>query len=363
MGRISFNYLPANPLAHGWRLAEPNKPSLTSSVPPDLPDGLSIQAEEAIDCNVENHQKVCNRVEFSAKLSARSYVYAKVHLVSKDGHTVARDGWIACDVGNGPPRKVSRDEWVIMRYPRSDGWAEFDLLLPDEVSRTFGHAEGLEFSQLLGFRLRGSLSISPIKLFSYDLSDTTTHPGNTSSHKKIPWNRADKMSVVMMVIGVLAIIVALTVPESRTFLGLEKAQRAQQTESPSISAPPGRDSSRLLPARFAKNIRELREENHLARLADSESEKFFPEIPSNSYGFVNGLSLVSSTLNELRIETNRTLHTFEIQKLADGNALVVGYVGPETFDRLREGLLAGADFDTLLRQLERRSKLGCGSRH
>lgn len=170
MGRISFDYLPASPLSNGWRLALPERLTFSFSKPLDRLDGVAIKAEDAIDYNVEKHQRVCNRVEFSAKLSEHSYVYARIGLVSADGLSVSRQGWITCDSGNKLPRRESRDEWVISRIPEPGGWTKFDLSLPDEVAQTFGKADAQQFDELLGFRLRGCLSISPIKLYRQELS-------------------------------------------------------------------------------------------------------------------------------------------------------------------------------------------------
>jgi hypothetical protein len=339
MGKISFNYLPASPLVNGWRLALKDKPLLKISVPPDRSDGLTIQADDAIDCDVEKYQRVCNRVEFAAKLCEQSYAYARVRLVSRDRQSVSREAWITCDIGERPPRKESRDEWVIYRKPNNDGWTKFELLLPDEVSHTFGQAEGLQFSELLGFRLRGSLSISPIKLYSDDSAEKTTDERKgTSSAKSEPWSRADKIGICLLVIAILAIIVALTVPEVRRFFGLEKPAAVRTQLPPTALQPAVGESHDILAAQVAKDIRELRQQNHVTRLADSESEKTFAEISANSYGFVDALEFTLTSSDKLSIDANHYLLNFEIQKLGDGSGLIVGYVGPETFERLREGV-------------------------
>src|SRR5271168_1305888 len=150
MGTISFDYLPDSPLSHCWKLAEKDT-RFQASASKDRVGALTIEAEDAIDYAVEKYQRVCNRVRFIAKLSERSYVYVKVKFQAP-GRTNGPDwGWIACDTGVGEPRKESRDEWVISRIPEKNGWTQFDLFLPDEVQRTYGQVEVLQFSELLGF--------------------------------------------------------------------------------------------------------------------------------------------------------------------------------------------------------------------
>ena len=177
MGTISFSYLRREPVA-SW---------LETRVEGQIPRNLSRTRSYwwTNDPGRRRHrlrrrdiERVCNRVAFIAKLSDRSYIYARIRMSSKDGQTVSRDGWIAVDVGDKCPRKVSRDEWVIYRKPSPGGWARFDLFLPEETNRTFGQAEGLQFSELLGFRLRGSLSVSPISLFWAESKNTLSEAGN-----------------------------------------------------------------------------------------------------------------------------------------------------------------------------------------
>jgi hypothetical protein len=164
MGTISFDYLPDSPLSHQWELAKKDA-RFEASASKDRASVLTIEAEDAIDYPVEKYQRVRNRVRFSAKLSQRTYVYVKVQFRAP-GMTHGPDwGWIACDTGVAEPRRESRDERVISRIPEKNGWTQFDLFLPDEVQRTYGQVEVLDFKDLLGFRLRGELSISPILLF------------------------------------------------------------------------------------------------------------------------------------------------------------------------------------------------------
>jgi len=345
MGKISFNYLPASPLNNGWRPALREKTALTASVPSDRADGLSIRAEDAIDIDVEKHQRVCNHVQFFAKLTHDSYVYAKIEVVSRDTHTVSRRVWIACDSGNKPPRKVSRDEWAIHRMPQQDGWTRFDLHLPEEVADTYGQAEGLQFSELLGFRLRGSLSVSPITLLRIESveasSGQSTNDTNTpTTASGEPWNRGHRIAVWSLLFLIFGIILSLFVPEVRRFLHLEKPASIPSLSPSTSSLSSNRDLTKLF-ANTAGSVQELRQQDHVTQLADSESEKTFTEIPTDTYGFAGGPDIHYDSLDSLLIESMNYDQLFEIHKLSDGTGLVVGYVGPETFEHLREGTAPG----------------------
>jgi len=48
---------------------------------------------------------------------------------------------------------------------------------------------------------------------------------------------------------------------------------------------------------------------------------------------------------------------FEVHKLADGSAMIVGYVGPETRDRLLEGLKTGETLTLYSRSCEAATNL------
>ena len=180
MGVVSFDYLPDSPLSHRWRLATKDM-RFEASASKDRDGALMIKAADAIDYDVEKYQKVCNRVQFSAKLSEHTYVYVKIRFLAPDRGNEPDWGWIACDTGAGDhPRRESRNEWVIFRIPEKGGWTRFDLFLPDEVQRTYGQVEVMQFRELLGFRLRGELSITPISLFRDEIEGTVTSESNST---------------------------------------------------------------------------------------------------------------------------------------------------------------------------------------
>jgi hypothetical protein len=122
-----------------------------------------------IDLPLDSSQRLCNRLRFETKPTKDcpdSYAYANVRLIPKDRKTTAKSVWIACDVGDKTPAKHGPGECITYRAASPDGWATFDLSLPEEVQNSPFGEEGLEFSELLGIRLRGSISVSPIELYA-----------------------------------------------------------------------------------------------------------------------------------------------------------------------------------------------------
>jgi hypothetical protein len=344
MGSISFSYLPASPLSNGWRLALGDKPLRQASASTERLGGLTIQMDDAIDIDVAKFQRLCNRVLFAAKLSDKSYAYAKIRLASTASQTIYRDVWIACDIGDRLPRQESTEEWVIYRKPDGDGWANFDLSLPDEVGRTFGQTDEFRFSELLGFRLRGSMSISPIDLYRADPPDSSgDQRDSTEDTRRRPPSRSHEITWLVGIM-VLAVGVGFFIRESR---GPSDQEHPVKVQSPSQSPPPQSptaEPNKLLVAQTAKDFRELRQQNHVSRLADSESGKAFAEIPANSFGYVSSPELVyMSSTGGLSIGADGFVLDFEIQKLGDGGGLLVGFVGAETFQRLREGVPTRTD--------------------
>lgn len=172
LGEIRFDY-PGSPLDR-WEFRSDN-PQNTSmprfSSPGEYPGGLTMSAPAShhIDLKPDPHHRVCNRLRFQMKLThdcPESYVYVMARITSKDGRTVSKPCWIACDVGNEPPAKHGPDEWIIYGKPSANGWTPFDLPLPEEIRKScFGQEQGLEFNELLSIRLRGSVSVSPIELY------------------------------------------------------------------------------------------------------------------------------------------------------------------------------------------------------
>src|SRR5262249_33378816 len=92
---------------------------------------------------------------------------------------------------------------------------------------------------------------------------------------------------------------------------------------------------------FAASIDELRARNHVTLMPTSESQKTFAQIPAGSYGFVFAPYLAHAAPRALEMYTHNDPSYFEVHKLNDNQAYFVGYVGPETQERLQKGLGRG----------------------
>jgi hypothetical protein len=92
---------------------------------------------------------------------------------------------------------------------------------------------------------------------------------------------------------------------------------------------------------FAASIEELRARNHVTLIRASESEKTLAEIPTGSYGFVFAPYLAHSAPDALRMYTHNDPAYFEVQKLGGNQTEFAGYVGSDTQERLRKGIVKG----------------------
>jgi hypothetical protein len=156
----------SNPLAEGWKIVQGDASSFGFSQPTDSPGGLTVAADasQAMDYAVAEDQKNCRRMRFRVKLPHNAQIYAKMQLGAST-QSPTKVGWVACNLGDRPPQKVSNEESVIFRPALADGWTLFDFSLSDEVAKShFGKEQGLHFGALLGIRLRGSVTLSPIEL-------------------------------------------------------------------------------------------------------------------------------------------------------------------------------------------------------
>ncbi len=141
----------------------------------------------------------------------------------------------------------------------------------------------------------------------------------------------------MGVAALAAIAIWIVVPGFRHATRLEPP--AGKMVSPASEAPvsePGR-----VVGVFPANIEELRARNHVTLIPVSKSEKTLAEIPAGSYAFVFGPYIAHSAPNALQMYTHNDPEYFEVHKLTDGQTEFVGYVGPETQERLRKGLGKG----------------------
>ena len=151
-----------------------------------------------------------------------------------------------------------------------------------------------------------------------------------SQNMKREWRRGEKTAVWGVGIAALAAIATwIVVPGFRHATHLDPSAASKVSE-------PGR-----LVGVFAASIEELRARNHVTLIPASPSEKTLAEIPANSYGFVFAPYLAHSTPDKLEMYTHSDPTYFEVHKLTGSQTEFVGYVGPETQERLRKGLGKG----------------------
>ena len=80
-----------------------------------------------------------------------------------------REVWLAFREGSDDPKPYGdgEHEWLVNCSPEPIGgnWKKIKANLPDAVSKTFG-LNGWKYHSLLGFRIRGKLTIAKIDMFS-----------------------------------------------------------------------------------------------------------------------------------------------------------------------------------------------------
>jgi hypothetical protein len=152
------------------------------------------------------------------------------------------------------------------------------------------------------------------------------------------WTRVQKVGACGVGVAALAAIaIWIVVPKLRHATRLEPPGRMAVSPGPDVTASqPGR-----VVGVFAASIEELRARNHLTLIPGSESEKTLAEIPAGSYGFVFGPLIAHSPPDALQIYVHNDPAYFEVHKLTSSQTEFVGYVRPETKERLQNGLGKG----------------------
>ena len=121
----------------------------------------------AIDYEVSKNASLCTRFVCDANFRDNTaMLFVRVRLVTRDASD-RRWGFIKFDLAEPQPKFVEQyNEWVLPIRPASlgNGWRHLDISLTDAVYETWGH-DGWLLSGLLVIRLRGHLSISPIRLY------------------------------------------------------------------------------------------------------------------------------------------------------------------------------------------------------
>jgi len=172
--KIEFDYSD-HPAEHGWRVVECRDETLV--VPTHFDDGFVGKAIEvrstvsyAMDYNVKPAAVFGSIVEFVVDLEdTESAIYACFSLQSSDGST-SKPGhaYFNVQVGKGQPIPHSSNEWILPVEPApphlGGRWVRLPIDLDEAVKQTFGRS-GWKLGQLIGFRLRGNLSLARISVF------------------------------------------------------------------------------------------------------------------------------------------------------------------------------------------------------
>jgi hypothetical protein len=189
----------------------------------------------------------------------------------------------------------------------------------------------------LSVKLKTLREIAQEKMAVKTQSDKAETETQKDRHSTKTWSRGDKIALGIFVATLLGVVALLFVPEVRRFIGLEKDHPV--IDHP-IPAPQIKVEKRVV-AQTASNISELRKQNQVTLIREAESDKTLSEIPAGAYGFAAGIDLTVHSLEDVRVGALQFPGDFEVEKLADSTALVVGYAGPETLDNVREGVASG----------------------
>lgn len=171
IGRINFDYLPNSPINNGWTLhineENGNPPTFSAALNPPTPGSLKIikNSRYALDYSVSQLQSLANMVELYAKFEQDACFYLKVKVSSRD-NSKTQIVWLAHTIGQGIPIKAFNNEWKLSVQGDilENGWVQLKISIEDEIAKTFG-TDGWVFHDLIGFRIRGSISISSITLY------------------------------------------------------------------------------------------------------------------------------------------------------------------------------------------------------
>jgi len=175
---IRFDYLPDGLTKHGWKpgyqdQAEPEAGAYSSPNDAPVPGCLSIKTRLNFALDYRLPPMVCDGLRFDAQYSETTMIFTEVSLKSRDGSLFARrwikyyvsssgDNGMRAAVTEGSPNEYTL-WWPATALPNR--WVSFDISLPEAVRHTWGN-QGWAYEALNTFRIRGSLSISPIRLTS-----------------------------------------------------------------------------------------------------------------------------------------------------------------------------------------------------
>jgi predicted nucleotide-binding protein len=174
---IRFDYLPDPLTKHGWKPAykeqlEPEPGAYSSPTDAPVSGCLSIKTALTYALDYRLPPTVCDGLQFEAQYSDATMLFTELVLKSRDGSLSARK-WIKFYVssGGGGIRGVVTDGypneytlwWPATALPQR--WVSLNISLTEAVRQTWGK-QGWTYESLATFRIRGPLSISPIRITS-----------------------------------------------------------------------------------------------------------------------------------------------------------------------------------------------------
>lgn len=171
IGEIRFDYLPDTPASHGWEIGldqgTPEPPSFSAVPDAPVPGSIAIQDHGSyfMDYAVDPHATFSDRVGVTVRYSKDGVIYAKIRVESRDG-AKSKTVYLAEKIGSSRDRQFNEEEWQFSSPGDllDGGWVALTLSLSDQITTSFGR-QGWVFDQLIGFRVRGSLGLSPLTLY------------------------------------------------------------------------------------------------------------------------------------------------------------------------------------------------------
>jgi hypothetical protein len=179
---ISFDYFPASPLEHDWKVGYFDKRVNADQATKDTylksrqwrrasnapNEGCVIIDVDAcaIDYRIPQSSLLSTHLVCDFSYIKDAMLFALVGLMTLDG-SKTDEGYIKFDLGRGKPRFVEQyKEWILpIDFPTlSNGWHHIEISLTDAVALTWGQ-EGWVLKDLRALRVRGHLGISPIRLW------------------------------------------------------------------------------------------------------------------------------------------------------------------------------------------------------
>jgi hypothetical protein len=332
---IRFGYLPTSPLVNGWQPLSAGE-NAQFDIASDIRNGLSMKADPdkfGMDYILPENARSAHFIQFEAKFGYGGRFYAQV-LVNKPEGSGTEEWWLKHVSGDPAhePDRLRGPEWRFYVAPL-DGKKQFRLDLLDDIRRAL--PPGTAFVRGQRLRLRGNISLSSIRLSDTPLG-FKAEPRRRLFKPLKDWGRTDKLALLGIVVAIVIGVSAFFVPEVRNFFGRDKPS----TENHPLVAPvPVAPGPPTLIAETALNVREMRKQHHVSLISELESEKTTAELPPDSFGFASPVDLTLDRPAPLSSEGE--LRMFEVHKLHDNSLLVLGFVGQESFLKLREGVPSG----------------------